>query len=231
MGFLGGLGEGLGAGGIGLIGGLFQNDANKEAATTQRRWSEEMAGKAHQLEVRDLKKAGLNPILSANKGAQVNNTSAPQMEDALGKGVNSAMDAMRLKKDMELAGTQNTLNAAQALATAETAKKEGATAKQIGAQTKLLEATMPNTIKKSMTEGEQANEYLQNKNYYNVMERINRAIPAVNTGVDAMRFLPKINLGKQIKLPKSGEGATIKHDDGTLFRKSDGLILNQPPRF
>lgn len=227
MGFLGGLGEGIGAGGIGLIGGLFQNDANKEAGTTQRRWSEEMAKKMHQFEVQDLKKAGLNPILSANKGAQVNNTSAPHMEDALGKGVTSAMDSLRLKKDMELAGTQNTLNAAQALATAETAKREGATAKQIGAQTKLLEATMPNQIKKSMTEGEQANEYLQNKNYYNVMERINRAIPAVNTGVDAMRFLPKINMGKTIKLPSGSKSGFEKHGSD-LIRKSDGLIINQP---
>lgn len=163
MSFLSGLGEGLSAGGLGLIGGLIQNDSNQTAATTQRRWSEEMAKKMHQFEVQDLKKAGLNPILSANKGAQVNNTSAPHMEDALGKGVTSAMDATRLKKDIELAGTQQTLMSAQALATAETARKESATAKQVSTQTKLLEATMPNAIRKSLQEGEQAQEYLSNK--------------------------------------------------------------------
>ena len=64
MGFLGRLGGAL----VGAVGGLIANrqqmkqfDANYELANAQ-------LYKQHQIEVDDLRKAGLNPILSANAG-------------------------------------------------------------------------------------------------------------------------------------------------------------------
>jgi len=87
MGFLSGIGKAIGkvagvagnvssiAGGIGAVGGLFgdgvadeRNFASAQAAQANA-FTERQLKNRHQWEVEDMRKAGLNPILSAMKGA------------------------------------------------------------------------------------------------------------------------------------------------------------------
>jgi len=54
--------------GIGALGGYFQGKQAQASAKDQMDFQERMSNTAHQREIKDLKKAGLNPILSAKYG-------------------------------------------------------------------------------------------------------------------------------------------------------------------
>lgn len=104
----------IGAGVLGIAGGAITNNANAKEAQKNRDFQEYMSSTAHQREVADLRKAGLNPILSAGgSGASTPGGATAHMEDALGKGVSSAMAARALKADIEAKEGQISLAKAQ----------------------------------------------------------------------------------------------------------------------
>lgn len=59
----------IGGGLIDAVGGLFGNSSSSREAMKNRRFQRYMSEHAHQNEVRDLKKAGLNPMLSGMGGS------------------------------------------------------------------------------------------------------------------------------------------------------------------
>lgn len=97
----------IGIGAATLAGSLITNFANAAGARSQARFQERMANTAHQRQVTDLRKAGINPLLGAGgAGASTPIGSRPQFEDSVGKSVSSALDAKTRQANLELLKAQ-----------------------------------------------------------------------------------------------------------------------------
>ena len=106
-----------------LLGNKLQgNSAKSNAELSLENWKYMQSNK-HQLEVEDLRKAGLNPILSAGNGSAV---SAPSVsgnpESQLGKNIADSITAAKQLKIAQTEADSNRINAEAAKSQADTAK-------------------------------------------------------------------------------------------------------------
>lgn len=102
------------AGGFSAASQHFANQANQRLSREQMQFQERMSSTAHQREVADLRRAGLNPLLSVNAGASSPGGSMAHMEPSVAKGVASAQESRRLRSEIALQDSQATLNRANA---------------------------------------------------------------------------------------------------------------------
>lgn len=99
-----GSGGALLSGGASLLGGMMGNSASAKEAGANREFQYQMARLGHQIEVGDLRAAGLNPILSATggSGAKASGGAQATQSDVITPAVGSALQAKRLQGDLKL---------------------------------------------------------------------------------------------------------------------------------
>ena len=102
------------AGGGSLLGGIATGLFGRSSAKQTNEQTERLSSTAHQRATKDLRLAGLNPILSAT-GGMGSGASTPQLKDpgeamvkGVGTGASSALQAARMNQELKnLAATEN----------------------------------------------------------------------------------------------------------------------------
>ena len=89
MGLFGKFGGAIIGAGAGLLGGIFANKQQQKQFNSNYELAHDQLYKQHQIEVADLRAAGLNPILSANGGNSTFGASAGGSYENLGTAATS----------------------------------------------------------------------------------------------------------------------------------------------
>lgn len=102
MGFLGKFGGAIIGAGASLLGGVLANKQQQKQFNANYELAHDQLYKQHQIEVADLRAAGLNPILSANGGNSTFGASAGGSYENLGSAATSGFMAAQQAKNLQM---------------------------------------------------------------------------------------------------------------------------------
>jgi hypothetical protein len=180
-------------------------DFNAQQAFLNRQWQESMSNTAHQRQVKDLKKAGLNPILSAGAGA-----SSPSGATASGSGAKGvAMSGGKSSADQ----VRDILNMTRKQAEANIAKtnQEKDTSKAIEIHNNAMAKATVNSAKKLKAEAKavemdnvgRANEAKVQSQIGTELKYLQHLAPHAKGGWSLMKMIKNWVKPNKVKTPKA----------------------------
>lgn len=189
------------------------NRTNLKIAQKQEDFQREMSNTAHQREVADLRAAGLNPLLSSGgsgSSTPVGSSTRVEANNEIGKGlersVSNAVDARRLKKELDATDSQVSLNkaaqatqATQAELNTSNAVAAKTNAKNIALRNSALEAQMPAIARRADADLKHADIDARYANEDAILKRTGQATGAIGNVLGVGKFLKGIGGSK----PKS----------------------------
>jgi len=131
-------------GALGLIGGLVGNSSARKEAARARLAQKEMSDTAHQREIIDLQKAGLNPILSGTGGAGSSSPMGPSaaQSDPVSSAVATYQAGKRQHEELQNMRASRLLTGQQHNESYAHEKQSKAQAEKIKAEEKLTDQTL-----------------------------------------------------------------------------------------
>lgn len=143
MSFFSKFGGALVGAGASLLGGIFSNKQQQSQFDSNYELAHDQLYKQHQIEVADLRAAGLNPILSANGGNSTFGASSGGSYENLGSAANSGFMAAQQAKNIEAQNASIDANIVKTKAEAQNVIADTALKQAQTANTKGLTSLIP----------------------------------------------------------------------------------------
>lgn len=174
-------------GGMDFLSTAATNSANAKQAQKNREFQEKMARNAHQFEVEDLRKAGLNPILSGTggRGAQASGGAQAVMENPrLGS---SAMGFIRQREEIKNLKMQNRVMDSQHHKN--TAEAQLANQLQNTHRSYMLNTDAHTDLVRLQLPGARTEAAIDEGEYGAALRYLNRILPGASSAVEAARAI------------------------------------------